>query len=176
MYHTFDNILSISFGLMLGYFLCFIIFGYFIYKRLSKIEDPVKRSIYKAAPVIFLFLMWIIGFGLAEILEYKSRIEVREFLNEDSGSYKVIVNGAEVDNPAQIVGELKKLNNIYPHSSHPVNEIEILVIRRNKRTLKLRLGRDSSRKNEYWVYYPVFKHTSMNEIGRITSAVFDNIK
>ena len=35
------------------------------------------------------------------------------------------------------------------------------------------LGRDSGYAQEYWVFYPKHRITSNNEIGRVTTPVFD---
>jgi hypothetical protein len=41
-------------------------------------------------------------------------------------------------------------------------------------SLILDLGRNSDLPNEYWVFSPVTGITSNNEIGRITTALFDH--
>jgi len=173
MYNLLDKIVSIWFGLMIVYFLCFLILGLFIYKRFSKIENHIKRTILKAIPIVFLFIIWIVGFGLAEILEYKSKKELLHFINDKSNSYEIIINGRRMYDVNIVVEELRKIKNIVPHSSHPINEIKISITNEKRQTMELVIGRDSDRKTEYWVYVPKYRHTSINEIGRLNTGIFD---
>ena len=46
-------------------------------------------------------------------------------------------------------------------------------IESGKGNLTLELGRDSGYAQEYWVFYPKYRVTLNNEIGRVTTAVFD---
>jgi hypothetical protein len=46
-------------------------------------------------------------------------------------------------------------------------------IETDKGTLTLQLGRDSGYAQEYWVFYPKYRITSNNEIGRVTTPLFD---
>jgi hypothetical protein len=47
-------------------------------------------------------------------------------------------------------------------------------IESEKGNLTLELGRDSGYAQEYWVFYPKYHVTSNNEIGRVTTPVFDD--
>jgi len=132
-----------------------------------------KENNCESIPTVLLFFIWFIGFGLSELLEYKSKKEVQEFLKDNLTSYSVTLNGKMTTNTETIILELQKIKNITPHNSHSINEITIMIENKENKKMKLILGRDSDRKNEYWIYLPKYRHTSINEIGRIKTSIFD---
>jgi hypothetical protein len=78
-----------------------------------------------------------------------------------------------VKNPNQVIAGLKKVAPRPGHGTHTTKKIRIEVMSKNQ-TLMIRLGRDSNRNQEYWVFYPDYRFTSTHEIGRITTDLFDD--
>jgi hypothetical protein len=58
------------------------------------------------------------------------------------------------------------------HHSHPTKKIHIEV-ERNGQVMNFNLGRDSQNPQEYWVFFPKYRVSSMYEIGRITTSALD---
>jgi len=56
---------------------------------------------------------------------------------------------------------------LFPRAINPVNTLNLLFY------LVGMLGRDSGYAQECWVFYPKYRITSNNEIGRVTTPVFD---
>jgi hypothetical protein len=126
---------------------------------------PVKSTIFFVVPILVAIL-------IAETMASLSRSEALTFIRDLSESYKVSVNRGPVQDPEPIIAALKQISPEVAHHSHPLKEIEV-DIQTEKSELTLVLRRDSDFPREYWVYYPKYKVTSSNEIGRITTPVFD---
>jgi len=111
-------------------------------------------------------------FLIAAPMERMIRTETLKFLNSLSDNANVIINGKTVDNPSDVISRLQTLATIQAHHSHPTNRIRIQVLSSDY-SLTLELGRDSDIPSEYWIFYPGYRHTQLNEIGRITTNIFD---
>jgi len=94
------------------------------------------------------------------------------FLQKLSGNYIVYINQQPVDDSDRIISALKQIAPYWAHHSHPTKRIRV-DIRSDTSDLTLELGRDSDNPQEYWVFYSESGVTSNNEIGRITTPVFD---
>ncbi len=126
---------------------------------------PVKSVLFFVAPIV-------IAIAIAEIVTARSRVEALNFLRDVSGNYKVYVNSQVPRDPDGIVSALKTTAPELAHHSHPTKTIRV-DIETDKGTLTLQLGRDSGYAQEYWVFYPKYRITSNNEIGRMTTPLFD---
>lgn len=115
----------------------------------------------------------ILIIALCHLMELNLRNQVKRFLHEVSDNVKVSINGQFVEEPNQVVTELKKIIAIGRHGSHATKSIYIEVINQDK-ILKLELGRDSTNDQEYWIFFPKYRYTSKNEIGRIITDFFDD--
>ena len=110
---------------------------------------------------------------LSDVMRSAARDKFRGFLDELSADVKVTINGQTAEKPNQIIAELKKIVPLTAHHSHTTKKIRLEVANRNE-TLRLVLGRDSRNAQEYWVFYPKYRYTSRNEIGRINTTFFDD--
>ncbi len=126
---------------------------------------PVKSVVFFVAPII-------VAISIAEIVQERSRDEALNFLRDLSGNYQVYVNSQPTQDPAGLVSTLKTTAPQLAHHSHPTKMIRV-DIKSEKGSLTLQLGRDSGYAREYWVFYPKYRVTSNNEIGRVTTPIFD---
>ena len=101
------------------------------------------------------------------------RREVKTFLNNVSSNAVVEINKQQIENKVQVIEELIKVAPLTAHHSHSTKRIHINIIDGDE-GLVIELGRDSSRDQEYWVFYLGYGETYVNEIGRITTNLFDN--
>jgi hypothetical protein len=125
---------------------------------------------------VFVFVAPIIAvFALSSIMTNTVRSDVLQFLSGVGDDVVMRIEDEIVSDPRPIIAELRRVTTYLAHHSHPEKTIH-LVIESKGATLSINLRRDSDRPQEYWVFYPHYKHTSMNEIGRITSSVFDSYK
>jgi hypothetical protein len=114
----------------------------------------------------------IVSITLGEIVRWRSRAEALAFLSELPGTYIIYVDSQPAREPDKIVAALKTAAREPGHHSHPTKRIRI-DIHSEKGNLTLELGRDSDRRQEYWVFYPKYLVTSDSEIGRVTTPIFD---
>ncbi len=126
---------------------------------------PVKSVIFFVGPIILAMV-------IAQIVTSYGRYEVLSFLRELSGDYKIYINAKPSHQPQRIAAALKEVAPQWGHHSHPTKMIAV-EIQSDKGSLTLELGRDSGYAQEYWVFYPKYGITSNNEIGRVTTSVFD---
>jgi hypothetical protein len=126
---------------------------------------PVKSVLFFVGPII-------LAIAISEIMTSYCRAEVLNFLRDLSGDYKIYVNSQPAHEPQRIVGALKEVAPQLGHHSHPTKMIRV-EIQSDKGSVTLELGRDSGYAQEYWVFYPKYGVTSNNEIGRVTTPIFD---
>jgi hypothetical protein len=97
-----------------------------------------------------------------------------EFLSylDSSMDVDVSVDGQNLANSRPAMIALRSTHAMVAHHSHPTKSINLKIISQSG-DLSISLGRDSGNPREYWVFYPKYGFTSTNEIGRITTSVFD---
>jgi hypothetical protein len=131
---------------------------------------------------IFLKIVWapvcaiILGFVMlmfCDFMKSSSRIIVKRFLEKLPANASVTINDEPVENYKQIITELEKIVPLPAHRSHTIKNIHIEIYNQDK-NLSVVLGKDSSYPHEYWVFYPNYRYTSKNDIGRIVTNVFDD--
>lgn len=123
-------------------------------------------------------IVWFIGsilvsFGAATIATSATRQDVLNFLRRSPpADLAVTVNDELVPNTHEVISVLGAISPYRAHHSHPTRRICVKV-RSVADSLVLHLGRDSGDPREYWVFVPAHGITSNNEIGRVTTSLFD---
>jgi hypothetical protein len=84
---------------------------------------------------------------------------------------QVYVNDTLLPEPLPLIRELSRFKYITPHNSSPGESATVRIILNGKET-KVILRRDSQRKDEYWVYYPLYESTRNEEVGRLRTPYF----
>jgi hypothetical protein len=126
---------------------------------------PIKSTVFFLLPILIVD-------AISNFMTTSARDEVLKFISGLSGHYTVDVNLQRVDDADKIISALKGIAPVWAHHSHPTRKIRV-DIQGGHGDLTLELGRDSGNPNEYWVFQPEYGVTSNNEIGRITTSVFD---
>lgn len=120
--------------------------------------------------VVFMsFMMLILSF----FFKYEVRKEVRNLLGKLSLKTKVMIDGKMSNKPQSIIEKLKKVTPLLAHRSHDINRINI-VIEDGDKKININMGRDSENPDEYWIYYPKYKYSTKQEVGRIRTSLFDD--
>jgi len=132
----------------------------------------------KGAFVFLKIAIWVLSaiavdLFVSDLTTLTARDKVKSYLNELSSDVKVSVNGQLVENPNEVITELRKVAPLTAHGSHDTIRVPIEITDHNE-TLLIELGRDSTNVQEYWVFYPKHRYTSKNEIGRIITDIFDD--
>jgi hypothetical protein len=86
---------------------------------------------------------------------------------------RVFVAGRPAADPTRVLELLRSLRWVTAHHSSPSHSISIRLVCPSE-DLDLTLSRDSSNSHEYWVFLPRYRVTSMNEIGRVSTDIFDS--
>ena len=173
MNYILDSFLSLWwYWMFVSFGLGIIGFGILLYVQYEKPENKRKPLITGGLLLAQVFATWIIAFGLAWVLEVSARAELKKFLNNPNIQVKLNGESITQEFTNQIINELKKVDNIMAHHSSPTENINIELISPSA-NFQLILSRDSEIPTEYWVYMNKYRVTSNNEIGRITSSIFD---
>lgn len=118
----------------------------------------------------------MISVGVGFVASATSQKVAHDLVIEELGSvrdnYQILVDGRQPGNARQILSALQTLQWLPAHHSNPTKRI-ILQISDDSRNLVLWLARDSGNPREYWVFYPKYRVTASNEIGRIITPIFD---
>lgn len=131
-----------------------------------------KRKISRVFCIITLAAAVAIALSTSWISQHIAHDEVIGALDSVPNSCQVFVNGQPILNPGAIVSSLRTLNWLDPHHSNPTQRVVVRLIW-DSQDLVLSLARDSTDPREYWVFYPKYKITASNEIGRIRTNELD---
>lgn len=173
MNHLLDSFLSLwSYWMFVSFGLGIIGFGLLFYVQYGKPEDKRKSLIIGGLLFAQVFATWAIAFGLSSVLENNVRNELLEFLISPNIQVKMNDELLPYEQSELVLNELKKVESIMAHHSHPTDRLTIDLIR-NDETFPLRIERDSGIPTEYWVFSDKYKVTSSNEIGRLQTEIFD---
>ena len=144
---------------------------------LQRAPFPNSRALvpFPTKTVLFFVMPIAVTFIIANVATASSQQKVVDFLHRpDATQFTVLVNGRPVANGSEIVQSLRGVSAWYwAHHSHPTKRVHV-QINSPSGQLSLELGRDSGRPQEYWVFDPAGTITNLNEIGRITTHLFDD--
>ena len=134
-------------------------------------SDRFKNFPFKSFVCFFgsIFVITIFNYGMKSAACER----VKAFLNKVSPDTQVYINGQQIKETGQIIIELKKVTMLVVGGSHTTKRIPIEIVSHDE-TLTLVLGRDSRYPQQYWVFYPRYRYTSKNDIGRIKTSLFDH--
>lgn len=151
----------------------FLLVNWFRYMKSRAIhKSPAAQTGFPTKSVGFFLVPALIAGVAANILSTYARHDAVNFIRSLSGNYVVYVDGRQIRDSEKLTSALQETTVYWAHHSHPTKRIQV-EIRDDVRELRLELGRDSDRPQEYWVFYPQFGVTSNNEIGRITTSALD---
>ncbi len=133
----------------------------------------VPSSFHFPTKSVMLFVVSVVvAITIAQLATSYSRRQMLKFIQTLSEPYTVYVNNQPAPHPDRVIAALKAVAPQLASHSHSTTRIRIDIQSQNG-NITLELGRDSAISQEYWVFYPKYQITSNNEIGRITTPVFD---
>jgi hypothetical protein len=139
--------------------------------RGRKIEEDVFIKIVWA-PVCAIILGFTM-FMFCDLMKSSARIEIKRFLGNIHANPSVTINGNPIENSKMIIDALKKVAPLSAHRSHTIKKISVEIFNQTE-NLSIVLERDSAYPQEYWLFFPKYRYTSKNEIGRMITNVFDD--
>jgi hypothetical protein len=114
----------------------------------------------------------IVAMTTAQFSQQIAHGDVLEELHALPHDCSVSIAGHSAENPQRMVEVLQSLRWASAHHSSPSHPI-FVRIGCPPHDLVLNLSRDSSDPHEYWVFFPRYRVTSVNEIGRVFTDVLD---
>lgn len=172
MNHTIASVLDILVsGLWLWIVLNLIVFPVFLVWSLFK-RRPNSRILATAlwlsglfaTPILLIFLF-------SGLVSRQAKSEFDKFVG-DHNQVVIYIDGRPAAESMQALAALESMRQVEGHHSHPMNKI-LVELRSGSDKLLLVLGRDSDFPQEYWIFYPRYRSSNSNEIGRITTPAFD---
>ena len=109
---------------------------------------------------------WLLMFITIQVFEALLRARVRDVLATTSSPVAVLAEGVRLRDPAAVVAALREIKRGRSHHSSP-SRCATVTLLPGPNTLQLQLCQDSQDWTEYWVFYPEFRFSAMNDIGRI---------
>ena len=140
------------------------------WKSDRKVPTGWKKTGYATIAAFFIpiIMIFILSFTVEKIVRH----EVKTWLENVSEDAIVSINNEVIRKPQTVIDDLRKLATVSAHHSHATKRIRI-AIKDNDQGLVIDLGRDSQLPQEYWVFYLGYRHTYVNEVGRITTSLFE---
>jgi hypothetical protein len=142
-----------------------------IRSRLPISPQPLSRMFITGASIF----VAIIGGELAisEVIRFAALDEIRPKLSADIEA--VTVNGTPFEATEGFIAALRGMHGTFGHHSHPTTEYRLLLKTSNG-PLALELRRDSQDPHEYWVFYPEFNATKLQDVGHVFTDALDIIR
>ena len=151
--------------------LLFVVAGVLGLLSARKSHSRRQQHIVKLWLIAFL-LCFLSGFQLpliGSVLCRKARREVLSALeNIDVTTATLTLDSLPPLRNSPLLPDIKATRFVWAHHTYAINIVTCEISDSNTRLL-LRIGRDSTNTNEYWVFYPKYKFTRKNEIGRFYS-------
>jgi len=127
---------------------------------------PTKSVLFFVVPILSVF-------AITSVMTWEVRSQVLAALSESPIEVNVAINGVAPNHPSAVMAALKSLAPAAAHHSHPTRMITVQIQKPGVPDVVLMLGRDSGRPQEYWVFFPRYRVTATNEIGRINTEVLN---
>lgn len=127
---------------------------------------PIKSIIFFLSSLALVLI-------LSDLAQTGARNEFKRCLAKVSGDVSASVNGELVANPNEVIAELKKVAPMMAHHSSTTKELHLEILS-NENVIIVDLERDEVRPEEYWIFYPKYRWRVYDEIGRITTSLFDD--
>jgi|SRR5436190_18242078 hypothetical protein len=173
--HALDIVTYVAFGGVLVALPIFLV-NWFLYMKKNLSDRSLHPAWLKAQfptkSVVSFVGSIAVSMTAAEFSKHIAHADVLRELNALPSDCRVSVAGQRVDNPQTTLQVLRTLRWAAAHHSSPSHPIFVRVTTPTQ-DLVLNLSRDSSNPQEYWIFFPRYRVTSMNEIGRIFTDVFD---
>ncbi len=135
-------------------------------------RDPFEGGAYNRFLSIVFVMSCISVLAIDGIVKAEARHEVLSYL-DGLETTQVSINGERATDPGGVLDMLRSMYSYWAHHTHPEGRI-LIDIRSNRGRLIVRLGRDSGRPDEYWVYYPRYYVSNIDEIDRIRTHLLDS--
>jgi len=143
--------------------------------RDRKKRGPFTGPVYDVSP---LFLKSLLAFAAiicvllagSQAVVIAARKEVWPILQGRNYQVKVRANGHV--NLDDLKNALAKIAEGSAHHSHPTTSY-CVELTSDHQSLRLVLKRDSQNLHEYWVFYPKYYATKLNEVGRVFTGALD---
>jgi hypothetical protein len=116
----------------------------------------------------------VLMFIFSHIMEAGARKEVRRFLEGLCPDPQVAIDGHFPRDSNLIIADLKEFAPSIPRHTHWTGKRIVIKISTENGSLVIELGRDSGNPQIYWVFYPLYRYTTNNSIGEISTNLFDD--
>ncbi len=101
-------------------------------------------------------------FALEYLLKNKIRNEVSELIGEHSF---VIETFDDFDNE-MFIKAIKSKRFVHTHKTHPLEKRSLRIVG-HREVVVLQVAQDSKNPKLYWVYYPKYRYSNINELGKV---------
>jgi hypothetical protein len=154
-----------------------IVWGFAAIDQISAIRSRMPGSpqwVSRKFIASALVFVGIIGgeFAVATIIKLAALNEIRPKLSADVEA--VSLDNVPFERTDGLVTALRNMHDTMGHHSHPTTRDRLLV-KTSRGPLGLELRRDSQDVHEYWVFYPEFNSTKMNDVGHVFTDALDGV-
>jgi|688.fasta_scaffold564250_2 hypothetical protein len=136
-----------------------------------------RRNTLKALGLTLFGHMFLCGLIFSLLTNYflrRASSELLQILNDPKVTLSLCDRTVSEDIQAAFISEIKLLGNISRHKSQPLDTLPIRILK-DRIDIKIRIQRDSDRKNEFWIYWDRYRITRESPIGYLKTSKFDNI-
>lgn len=128
----------------------------------SALTVPFYKWKKRGGVVIVFFCTAAFSFLSLFVLEHKITNEISELINEDS----FVVETYEGFDNELFLKALKSKRFVYTYRTRPLEKRNIHIVN-HQEEVKLQVAQDSKYPHLYWVFYPKYRYSSLNELGKI---------
>jgi hypothetical protein len=135
--------------------------------RLARTKSPKwPRFRRLAVACLIFFVFFTVHFtALCSIISCKARREIRAFFSQvETMPIAITIGGHVPDDPDRVLAAIRNVRFLTRHRTQIINETECLIIAGDNQ-LTITIAQNASVPTQYWMYYPKYRWTSMNNIG-----------
>ena len=129
---------------------------------LSVLTIPFYKWKKRGIVVTVFFCIGAFSFLSLLVLKHKITNELSELISEDSF---VVETYEDFDNEL-FLKALKGKQFVYTHRTRPLEKSSIHIVNHQGK-VELKVAQDSNYPYLYWVYYPKYRYSSINELGKV---------
>lgn len=131
-------------------------------------SSPFRKTglVWFTALVPFMFVA-LLGQLVESRMKLLAQRRLRDHLAEQRGPHVVRVGGVPAKYPRELCEALRHVRSIAAHRSGRTEAYLVSIESSLGEKVVLELYRDSGRRDEYWVYWPIIKDYREFEMGRI---------
>ncbi|EOX1767263.1 hypothetical protein ACPDME_003480 [Vibrio cholerae] len=103
---------------------------------------------------------------ISVMLFFSQKYQIRTLLSKELSAYSFVIESHEEFNESKLLDALKNRKYVTTHKARPLSKSKVRIVV-NYGEIELLLAEDSKNSSLFWVYYPKYRYSRLNPIGKV---------